>query len=156
MSSRSIKDIVVFGESEGEVRHVRKGPDRWIAGELAITNTLQFASPDGAFTAGIWESTPGKFRAVYEEDEFYHMLYGQVVIADEDGNARTFHPGDTIVVPAGFTGTWEVVEPTKKFYAHYRPGSGPALATATPVTTEPAERTDADPSDPSDPSVQAG
>lgn len=126
MTGRSIDDIVVFGESEATVRHVRKGPDRWISGELAITNTLHFTSADGAFTAGIWESTPGKFRAVYEEDEFYHMLHGKVVIADDEGNARTFHPGDTIVVPAGFTGTWEVLEPTRKFYAHHRvDGGGP-------------------------------
>lgn len=74
MTSRTIKDIVVLGESEPEnVRQVRKGPDRWISGELAITNTLHFTSPDGAFTSGIWESTPGKFRAVYEEDEFYQI-----------------------------------------------------------------------------------
>ncbi|MFJ8860320.1 cupin domain-containing protein [Streptomyces sp. NPDC102451] len=125
MTSRTIKDIVVFGESEPEnVRNVKKGPDRWISGELAITNTLHFTSADGAFTSGIWESTPGKFRAVYEEDEFYHMLHGRVIIADEEGNARTFVPGDTIVVPAGFTGTWEVLEQTKKFYAHYRPADG--------------------------------
>ncbi|MEY9863612.1 putative cupin superfamily protein [Catenulispora sp. GAS73] len=140
MTGKTIDDIVVFGETAGEVRHVKKGPDRWISGELAITNTLQFASPDGAFTAGVWESTPGKFKAVYEEDEFYHMLHGKVVIADEDGNARTFLPGDTIVVPAGFTGTWEVLEPTKKFYAHYRPTGGPAVPVANAVAADgPAE-----------------
>jgi uncharacterized protein len=127
MTIKTIGDIVVFGESEAAVRHVKKGPDRWISGELDITNSLFFTSSDGAFTAGIWESTPGKFRAVYEEDEFYYMLYGRVVIADEDGNSRTFHPGDSIVVPAGFTGTWEVLEPTRKFYAHYRPAPGPAV-----------------------------
>ena len=120
---KTVDDIVVFGQSPGTDRKVRKGPDRLIAGELDITNTLCFASPDGAFTAGIWKSTPGKFRAVYEEDEFYHMLYGEVVIADEQGGTQTVLPGDTIVVPAGFTGTWEVRKPTKKFYAHYRPGS---------------------------------
>ena len=121
MSNKSVSDIVIFGESEGDVRQVKKGPDRWLAGELAITNTRMFESADGAFTSGIWESTPGKFIAVYEEDEFYHMLEGEVVIADEDGGERTFHPGDTIVVPAGFVGTWDVKLPTKKFYAHYPP-----------------------------------
>ncbi len=137
---RTIDDIVVFGEATGEVRHVRKGPDRWISGELGIVNTLLFRSQDGAFTSGIWESTPGKFRAVYEEDEFYHMLEGCVIIADDDGKARTFHPGDTIVVPAGFTGTWEVVEPTRKFYAHYRPTAGSAPA-ATPTGPEAVDET---------------
>ena len=33
--------------------------------------------------------------------------------------SRTFRAGDAFVSPAGFTGTWEIVEPAKKFYAYY-------------------------------------
>ena len=32
---------------------------------------------------------------------------------------RTFRAGDAFVSPAGFTGTWEIVEPAKKLYAYY-------------------------------------
>jgi uncharacterized protein len=124
MSLPSIQDIVVLGETEGKVRHVKKGPDRLLAGDPDIKNTLSFSSLDGRFTTGIWESTPGKFKAVYDEDEFYFLLSGSVIIADAEGGERTFVPGDCIVVPAGFIGTWEVLEPTKKFYAHYRPEAG--------------------------------
>jgi uncharacterized cupin superfamily protein len=137
---KTISDIAVIGESEATVRHVRKGPDRWISGELDITNALFFTSADGAFTAGIWDSTPGKFRAVYDEDEFYFMLYGRVVIADESGNSRMFRPGDAIVVPAGFTGTWEVLEPTRKFYAHHHPAARPALPLGAAVQSDQTSR----------------
>lgn len=121
MRELTIDDIVVLGETPGQVRHVKKGPDRLLAGDPDITNTLCYRSGDGRFTSGIWESTPGKFKAVYDEDEFYYLISGRVTIADRRGNARTFVPGESIVVPAGFVGTWEVHEPTRKLYAHFRP-----------------------------------
>ena len=33
------------------------------------------------------------------------------------GEKHEFRAGDAFVVPAGFEGTWEVVEPSKKWYA---------------------------------------
>ena len=35
-----------------------------------------------------------------------------------------FGPGDCFVVPAGFRGVWEVLEPARKFYAIYEPPGG--------------------------------
>jgi uncharacterized protein len=101
-----------------------------IGSSLDVTDSLHFTSADSAFLAGIWESTPGKFHAVYEEDEFYYLISGRVTIADSAGNGRTFNPGECIVVPAGFVGTWEVLEPTKKFYAHHRPTAKAEAVTA--------------------------
>ncbi len=121
MPQPNINDIVILGTSEAEIFNVKKGPDRLISGDPDITNSVYFRSQDRRFTSGIWESTPGKFVCVYEEDEFYYMLSGKVVITDSVGNSKTFVPGDSIVVPAGFTGQWEVVETTKKFFAHYMP-----------------------------------
>ena len=34
----------------------------------------------------------------------------------------TLSAGDSVVVPRGFIGTWEVVEPTRKIYVIYEPG----------------------------------
>lgn len=39
------------------------------------------------------------------------------------GNATTVAAGDSLVVPRGFVGTWEVVEPTSKTYVIYEPGA---------------------------------
>ena len=33
-----------------------------------------------------------------------------------DGTACEFAAGDAFVVPAGFTGTWETLEPARKHY----------------------------------------
>ena len=47
------------------------------------------------------------------------------VITDEDGRAETLRAGDAFVIPAGFRGTWEVVETTtKRFVIHEPPAAG--------------------------------
>ncbi|RFU36351.1 DUF861 domain-containing protein [Actinomadura logoneensis] len=127
MADISIDSIAIMGVTPAEVERVRMGAEKKISGELDITDSRHFTSADSRFIAGIWESTPGRFHAEYVEDEFYYMLYGKVIITDSEGRSRTFVSGDCIAVPAGFVGTWEVLEPTKKFYAHHRPdGSGAA------------------------------
>lgn len=37
------------------------------------------------------------------------------------GHSVTVRPGDRFVMPRGFTGTWEVIEPTRKLYVMYEP-----------------------------------
>jgi uncharacterized protein len=71
--------------------------------------------PGGLF-AGIWESTPGKWRIEYDEWEFCHILSGVSVIAEEGGVARRVSAGDSFIIRPGFRGTWEVLETTRKEY----------------------------------------
>jgi uncharacterized cupin superfamily protein len=40
-------------------------------------------------------------------------------VTGDDGSQRTFRAGDAFVSPAGFLGTWEIIEPAKKLYANY-------------------------------------
>ena len=44
------------------------------------------------------------------------MLAGRLRIVDTAGNAREFGPGDAGVIPAGFIGTFEVIERVTKRY----------------------------------------
>jgi EutQ-like cupin domain len=41
------------------------------------------------------------------------------VVTGDDGSQCTFRAGDAFVSPAGFLGTWEIIEPAKKLYANY-------------------------------------
>jgi uncharacterized protein len=66
--------------------------------------------------AGIWESTPGKWRISYDEWEFCHILSGVSVIAEDGGEERRVGAGDSFVLRPGFKGTWEVIETTRKEY----------------------------------------
>jgi len=90
-------------------------PDRLLAGEPKF-RTWNVEERNGGLYAGIWEATPGKWRIVYDEWEFCHILSGVSVIAEEGGETRTVRAGDSFVLRPGFRGSWEVVETTRKEY----------------------------------------
>ena len=89
--------------------------DRLISGK-PVFRTWNVEERDGGLYAGIWEATPGKWRIVYDEWEFCHILSGVSVIAEDGGAARTVRAGDSFVLRPGFKGTWEVLETTRKEY----------------------------------------
>lgn len=78
--------------------------------------TWNVEEAEGGLYAGIWESTPGKWRIEYDEWEFCHILSGVSVIAEEGGETRTVKAGDRFVIRPGFRGSWEVIETTRKDY----------------------------------------
>jgi uncharacterized cupin superfamily protein len=89
--------------------------DRLISGDPKF-RTWNVEERDGGLYAGIWESTPGKWRIEYDEWEFCHILSGVSVITEADGQARTVRAGDSFVLRPGFRGSWEVLETTRKEY----------------------------------------
>jgi uncharacterized cupin superfamily protein len=91
--------------------------DRLIAGSPTHTLSNYFADSSQQFFAGRWSSTPGTWRVRYTENELCVMMAGKVVLTSDDGEAISFVAGDAFVVPAGFSGTWEVVEDCTKIYA---------------------------------------
>ena len=95
--------------------------DRVIAGSPRQTIANHFTDPTQQFFAGRWSSTRGKWRVRYTECELCHITSGRVRIESTAGTAETFGPGDTFVVPAGFEGTWEVLEDCSKVYAIFEP-----------------------------------
>ncbi|TPI44005.1 cupin domain-containing protein [Mesorhizobium sp. B3-1-6] len=90
-------------------------PDRVISGDPKF-RTWNVEEGDAGLYAGFWEATPGKWRIVYDEWEFCHILSGVSVIAEDGGEARTVRAGDSFVLRPGFKGTWEVLETTRKEY----------------------------------------
>lgn len=90
-------------------------PDRLLSGNPEF-RTWNFEEADGGIYAGIWEATPGKWRIVYEEWEYFHILSGLSVVTEDGGEAIHLKPGDSMILRPGFKGTWEVVETTRKDY----------------------------------------
>jgi uncharacterized cupin superfamily protein len=107
--------IIRFGENAPAAETGRPGNIVSGTPETRVHNYYTDAS--GQFFAGIWESTIGKWRIHYTEEEFCTLLEGKAVLTDEDGRSRSFVKGDAFVIPSGFSGTWETVEPVKKYYA---------------------------------------
>jgi uncharacterized cupin superfamily protein len=116
---KPMPQVVSFQDPLPEPRRYRPQADRILSGDPVQIATNLFQSADGRFNSGIWEAQPGKWRVVFTESEFCHILAGVIVVNGDDGSQRTFRAGDAFVSPAGFTGTWEIIEPAKKLYAYY-------------------------------------
>jgi uncharacterized cupin superfamily protein len=80
-----------------------------------------FSDVTGQFHSGIWRSGRGTWRVSYTENELCVLTQGRVRLSDDHGGSWTFGPGDCFVVPAGFQGRWETLEPARKFYAIFEP-----------------------------------
>ena len=96
--------------------------DRVLAGEPVQDTWLEFADEASGFYVG--RCTPGKWRIAYTEREYCLLLSGVSVLTDEDGQATTLRAGDAFVIPAGFRGTWEVLETTTKRFVISEPPAG--------------------------------
>lgn len=90
---------------------------RLIRGKPVTRVANYFADSTQQFFSGRWSATRGKWRVRYTENELCVMTAGRVVIESDSGERNTFAPGDAFVVPAGFSGTWEVLEDCSKIYA---------------------------------------
>jgi hypothetical protein len=101
------------------VQEIRPAAERIVSGDPLQRVWNYYSSADGHFHAGIWECAVGKWRVVFTESEFCHLLAGVIVVTGDDGSERTFRAGEAFVSPAGFAGWWEVREPARKYYAMY-------------------------------------
>jgi hypothetical protein len=108
--------IVAFADTSPEITTSTPAADRLLIGSPVQTTRNFFTDATGQFFAGVWESTPGKWRVRYTETEFCHITRGVVFIEDDHGRGALFRAGDSFVVPAGFAGTWHVREAATKLY----------------------------------------
>ena len=69
-------------------------------------------------SSGLWDCEPGTWHIAFADstDEFFHVISGLIRITDAKGNAREFGAGDACVIPAKFTGIFEVIEHVRKHY----------------------------------------
>ncbi|MDA0961683.1 MAG: cupin domain-containing protein [Proteobacteria bacterium] len=104
--------LAVIPDVEPEIDRPR--PDRLISGDPVFT-TWSLEETDGLY-CGLWESTPGKWRMAYDEWEYCRILTGHSIIEGDDGTRLEVRAGDSFILRPGFSGTWEVIETTRKDY----------------------------------------
>jgi uncharacterized cupin superfamily protein len=105
----------------------RTAIDRDATPKPAVFGAILAGAPDEAyvpvfdstrFACGVWQCTPGLVAmADWPYDEFCILLSGRVVITPQGGAAQEYAQGDAFVIPRGFTGTWEIKETIRKYYA---------------------------------------
>ena len=96
-------------------------PDRLLVGVPEHRVWNYFTDSTQTFFAGRWSGTRGKWRVRYTENELCVMTAGRVVITSDSGERSEFGVGAAFVIPAGFVGTWEVLEDCSKVYAIFEP-----------------------------------
>ena len=92
----------------------RPDPEKVLSGDPVHT-TWNLEEAAGLY-CGIWQSTPGCWRVSYSEWEYIRILEGHSILTPDGGAPVHLRAGDSYVIRPGFTGTWEVVETTRKDY----------------------------------------
>ena len=94
-------------------------------GENTTHDVEVFLSEDKQYDAGMYRS--GKVRSditkPYLYNEYMHFLEGGVTLTSSDGTVTKVQTGDSVIIPAGWTGVWDT-EGYTKIYVIYSP-SGP-------------------------------
>jgi uncharacterized cupin superfamily protein len=105
----------------GEPEVDRPRPERLEAGNprRETWNVVDTALPPGRLYAGVWRCEPGRWRIAMgpHEHELFTVLAGRCRIHTPDGSFIEAGPGEAIVLPAGFEGSFEVLEALTKTYA---------------------------------------
>lgn len=96
--------------------------EKLIAGDPRQGVANLYSDPTSQFHCGVWAAEPATWRVRYSEHEFCHLLEGRILIREDGGEALEVRAGDSFVVPAGFAGTWQVLERARKLYVIFEPG----------------------------------
>lgn len=102
-----------------EVDHPRA--ERLLAGNprRETWNTVDTSVQGARLHCGVWRCEPGHWRIemAADEHELFTVLAGRCRVHAEDGSFNEAGPGEALVVPGGFRGSFEVIEALTKTYA---------------------------------------
>ncbi|WP_426416673.1 cupin domain-containing protein [Aestuariirhabdus sp. LZHN29] len=122
----NVKNIVLFNKSNVDAETYKVDGAKLITGNPEQSLWNHYSDPSEQFFSGVWQSEPGCWRIDYSEHEFCQILQGHSIVRDTEGNEVHLRSGDNFVIPAGFSGEWEVIETTKKIYVIYEPNTNQA------------------------------
>ena len=80
-----------------------------VSGELNAKRSFPFSGEE--LSVVIFESTPAKtnhMESAFPFDEFIYVLSGKLILTDADGAVEEYTVGDSVVVPKGWRGYWEM------------------------------------------------
>ncbi|MYF70017.1 MAG: cupin domain-containing protein [Proteobacteria bacterium] len=104
--------------------------DMVVSGNLDVRRAIPFTGEE--LRVIVFESLPAKTdhtESAFEFDEFVYVLSGKLILTDLDGTAHEYTVGDSLVVPKGWRGYWEM-------QGNYRE----LVVIATPTDSAPSEQ----------------
>ena len=77
-----------------------------------------YESGPAGLVAGIWECEVGRWRIQMDptEHEYMVVLAGRARLHEPDGTFTEAGPGEALVIPSGFAGSFEVLETLRKHF----------------------------------------
>jgi uncharacterized cupin superfamily protein len=116
VSTTSLRAITA-AESEVSSASLEPWGQRPGATGEAATSGWKLLDQDGLPAVGVWGCTPGSWTVTDRQDtETSIIVAGRARVTDADGTPHDLGPGDVLVLPLGWSGTWEILEPTRKVY----------------------------------------
>jgi uncharacterized cupin superfamily protein len=86
-------------------------------GTPQTSGLVLFSDTATGVDVGIWTCTEGGWAVTDRPDtETVHLLAGRARLTNVDGTARELVVGDVAVLPKGWTGRWDILEPVRKLY----------------------------------------
>jgi uncharacterized protein len=110
--------IVLFKTSRTEPEFDYPRPERSISGNPRRTTWNHYTNDSGEVFSGVWACEPGSWRILMGEceDEFFFVTQGRCRLHADDGVIVECAAGESLVIPAGFSGVFEVIEAMEKHY----------------------------------------
>ncbi len=108
--------LVMFAQMNSASERFLPAAEKLVSGQPEQTVRNHYSDASQQFHAGEWTGEPGIWRVRYSEHEFCYITRGRVRITDAAGRETLVQAGDAFIVPAGFSGRWEVLEATHKYY----------------------------------------
>ena len=134
--------VIAFNDchTEPEVDYPR--PERRVSGNPRRTTWNHFSNESGEVFAGVWRCEPGAWRIQMgaREDEFFMVTQGHCRLHGDEGGMVECRAGESLVIPAGFSGIFEVLESLEKHYmiVDRRPPAGQEAVISAPSPESPA------------------
>jgi uncharacterized cupin superfamily protein len=92
----------------------RAGAD---SGDPRMSGRILFDGGSPGVEVGVWACTPGGWQVLDRPDtETVHLLAGRARLTDAGGASVELVAGDVLVLPRGWSGRWDVLEPVRKLY----------------------------------------
>ena len=91
--------------------------------EMTTAGQVFWESEDGRIRTGVWECSPGRFRADFNgHGRLVHVVKGTIHAIADDGEEQVLRTGDTATFPPAWKGVWILGTPMRMLYCTFKVG----------------------------------